>query len=136
MCRNYTRPLKIIRGRIVIKQVLITGRSRGIGRAAAGKFLGEGWPVIGSSTAARSPIENDNHRTHRLDLSKPDNIEGFVGALADSGTRLDVLINNAAVLVHSDMFATNRKIACVLSGGSIDIACFADILRSHPAVVS
>jgi threonine dehydratase len=42
----------------------------------------------------------------------------------------------AAALFHSDELGSQRRIACVLSGANIDIARFADILKSHPTVVS
>ncbi len=78
-----------------MKTVLITGISRGIGRALAERFLENGDFVIGTSTTGESPIVNDRLLTFQLDLANPKNIEACAKAIVNSGKKIDILINNA-----------------------------------------
>lgn len=87
-----------------MKKVLITGVSRGIGRAIAEKFLSEGWFVIGSSTSGKTPIQQQNIRCHKLNLLDPKSIEKFAEEIISSKTKIDVLINNAGIYLESDQF--------------------------------
>lgn len=82
--------------------VLITGSSRGIGRATALKFLEEGHKVFGIDIVPpMSPLSNKNNYTHHIcDISKgnlPD-IEG-----------IDILINNAGVQDDETAIDVNLK---------------------------
>src|SRR5271156_1961689 len=63
------------------KTVLITGASRGIGKACAKLFGEHGYHVL---TPTRS----------EMDLSSPENIHTYITALK---TQVDVLVNNAGI---------------------------------------
>lgn len=63
------------------RTVLVTGSSRGIGRAVSDRLAEEGWTVI-------EPQRND------LDLSSPQSVEAF---LTELGTAIDGLVLNAGV---------------------------------------
>jgi NAD(P)-dependent dehydrogenase (short-subunit alcohol dehydrogenase family) len=52
-----------------MKPVVITGASRGIGKATAQKFLDEGWAVIGTSTSGGSTLVHANLHLFQLDLA-------------------------------------------------------------------
>ncbi len=78
-----------------MKTVLITGVSRGIGKATAEKFLSQGWQVLGTSTSGKSSFEHDALRLFRLNLLEPDSIRQFVQEIENSNEKIDVLINNA-----------------------------------------
>ncbi len=82
-----------------MKRALITGTSRGIGKAAAEKFLSEGWSVIGTSTSGNSPISQGALKMFPLDLLKPVSIAGFADIILGGNERIDVLVNNAGVSV-------------------------------------
>lgn len=76
-------------------KVLITGTSRGIGRAAALKFLSEGALVIGLDTQ-KDTISGDNK------VKNPENYSHFIADISDplslpeiSG--VEILINNAGI---------------------------------------
>ncbi len=82
-----------------MKTVLITGASRGIGKALAQKFLSEGYFVIGTSTKGTSTISNENIITFQLDLANPESIKDCAEKILKLKKPIDILINNAAVIL-------------------------------------
>ena len=60
------------------KIVFITGVSRGIGKALAGKFLEGGYTVMGTSTTGKSPLKHTDLTLLKLDLSSSKSIERCV----------------------------------------------------------
>ena len=77
-----------------MKTVLITGVSRGIGKATAEKFLSEGWHVLGTSTSGKTDWSHANLRIFQLNLSNPKSIEQVAQEISKQGA-IDTLINNA-----------------------------------------
>ena len=84
-----------------MKTVIISGASRGIGKATAEKFLKEGWKVIGISANGNSSIPHKNFEIHKADLSNSINIKQFIGYIQNLKIEVDVLINNAAISIDS-----------------------------------
>jgi NAD(P)-dependent dehydrogenase (short-subunit alcohol dehydrogenase family) len=84
-----------------MKVVVITGVSRGIGRATAEKFLSVGWHVIGTSISGESNISNERLTVIKLDLSKQRVIEKALEKIKTETKKIDVLINNAGVALDS-----------------------------------
>jgi NAD(P)-dependent dehydrogenase (short-subunit alcohol dehydrogenase family) len=80
-----------------MKTVLITGVSRGIGKALAEKFLNEGNFVIGTSTSGKLDYENENLIALPLDLAKSESIKRCVEEVKKLGKKIDVLINSAGI---------------------------------------
>ena len=85
--------------------VLITGASRGIGRATAKAFANSGWDLLLTSRSEDdlgSLLEEiDNKKVNvfyeSIDLSNPKNISTGIAELMNNGLIPSVLINNAGV---------------------------------------
>jgi NAD(P)-dependent dehydrogenase (short-subunit alcohol dehydrogenase family) len=94
--------------------VLVTGGSRGIGRAVSMRFAEQGASLAvhyGSNEAAAlatvSELDEGNHTIHRADLSDPDAVRLLVEEVVDHHGRVDVLVNNAAVYEAHPVLSTS-----------------------------
>ncbi len=78
------------------KIVLVSGTSKGIGRALVRHYTGKKYQVIGCS---RSPFEGEfpNYRHHCLDVADESAVKHMFAQIRKNEGRLDVLINNAGV---------------------------------------
>ena len=89
--------------RLEKKKALITGASRGIGRALADKFIAEGANVWGVSTrppddlAARIAAANGKLRWISADLGVLASIEPMVEAATKEAEGFDIVVNNAGI---------------------------------------
>jgi NAD(P)-dependent dehydrogenase (short-subunit alcohol dehydrogenase family) len=86
------------------KTLILTGASRGIGHATVKRFSSAGWRVITCSRYAfpeDCPWEAGPEDHIQVDLSDEDNtvaaIEEMRSRLADNGSRLNALVNNAGI---------------------------------------
>ena len=82
-----------------MKTIIITGASRGIGLATAKKFLAEGWQVIGTYLKNKIPLNAPNLISLQMDQSFSESIGGLVKKIKEMDLKIDVLVNNAAVLL-------------------------------------
>lgn len=107
-----------------MKNVLITGISRGIGGALAKRFLEEGFFVIGTSTSGKDDIRDKNIVIFQLDLSNPQSIKDCVSNIISLNKKIDILVNNAGAAFDADDNAINieklRKTLEVNLIGTID----------------
>lgn len=85
-----------------MKTVLITGISRGIGKATAEKFLSAGFYVIGTSTNGGPDLKHENLAVLKLDLASGQSISECVGKIQGLEKKIDILINNAGALFDED----------------------------------
>lgn len=98
------------------KRVLVTGGSRGIGRAAAEGFLAEGARVVisGSSELSTSvavdAIGNDNLSGVAGDVSVVSDCERIVQEATDSMHGLDILVNSAGVFEKGAIEETDANL--------------------------
>jgi NAD(P)-dependent dehydrogenase (short-subunit alcohol dehydrogenase family) len=87
------------------KVALVTGGARGIGLAIARRFVAEGAKVVigdidgAEAAAAAAAIGNEDEVLgHALDITKEEQIAATVGEAESRFGRLDILVNNAAIL--------------------------------------
>lgn len=85
-----------------MKTVLITGASRGIGRAVAERFLQNGDFVIGSSRTGVIDLVNTNFVSYPLEQTDADSRKTFVDQVKALNRPIDVLINNAGTWDDGD----------------------------------
>jgi 3-oxoacyl-[acyl-carrier protein] reductase len=79
------------------KIVLITGASRGVGSELRDYFLNKGANVIGVSRSGDQHV-HDNYTAYSADLASPNNIVRLFLEIRKNFDRIDIVINNAAVL--------------------------------------
>lgn len=87
------------------KVAIVTGASRGIGKAVALKLAREGADVVVTATTLESAlktateIEALGRRAMALavDVSDPSAVEGMVGSVAAAFGKVDIIVNNAGI---------------------------------------
>ena len=102
-CIIYLHATKQKKGEIIIKTVLITGASRGIGKATASAFARKGYSVIinfNRSESEAKALADELTETYgvdckaiKADVSNPSEVR----AMFEEAGPVDVLINNAGV---------------------------------------
>lgn len=85
-----------------MKTIVITGASRGIGRALAEKFLAEGERVIGTSQSGMADYEHQNLIIVQLELASKESRESCAASIAELTQSIDILVNNAGIWHPTD----------------------------------
>lgn len=90
------------------KVVLITGASRGIGRATAIKFASQGYDVIinyNSSDEKENELKeliekqyNVNAMVYKADVSNEQEVKGMINYIINQYSKIDTLVNNAGIV--------------------------------------
>ncbi|WP_392542199.1 SDR family NAD(P)-dependent oxidoreductase [Oryzobacter telluris] len=102
----------------VSRGVLVTGASRGVGAAVARVFASMGDRVVVHHRGAASRdladavlagLEGDGHGRVAADLSDPDAVRRLADEAADLLGRVDVLVNNAAMIVAPETGSGSRR---------------------------
>jgi 3-oxoacyl-[acyl-carrier protein] reductase len=83
------------------KTVLITGASRGIGKAIVEAFLSRGAKVIGISTK-ETEFCHDNYLHLALDLSDPQSFKKISYLIPKELQPIDILVNNAGIKRYTE----------------------------------
>lgn len=80
------------------KTVLITGASKGIGKALSAKMVANGYFVIGTSrTGDITEFGNENFHALALDLTDQESVELAHKIISEKFPKIDILINNAGI---------------------------------------
>jgi len=95
---------------------LVTGGSRGIGRAVAHELAGRGARVAvtyaTNAAAAQGTVAGlpgDGHRAYAVDVADPAQVRDLVAAVIDRYGRIDVLVNNAGIYERQPVLETSYE---------------------------
>ena len=89
--------------------VVVTGARKGLGRILADHFLDEGARVIGMSRGVAS-ITHARYEHHAIDIGDDSVVRATFGKIARSHGKVDIVVNNAAVLtsIHAMLMPAPR----------------------------
>jgi 3-oxoacyl-[acyl-carrier protein] reductase len=93
------------------KVAIITGGARGIGHATAVKFAAEGArvavcdinPELAQQTLAEIRAAGGEAQGYRVDVTDKQEIAGMVRSVMDRWERVDVLVNNAGIVLDAQL---------------------------------
>jgi NAD(P)-dependent dehydrogenase (short-subunit alcohol dehydrogenase family) len=104
---------------VSVEIAVVTGANRGIGLEVARQLAERGLEVVLASrdlakgeTAARA-LGLGNVHARRLDVASEESVGDFAAGLKDEYPRLDVLVNNAAILYDTWAHARDADLAVV-----------------------
>jgi 3-oxoacyl-[acyl-carrier protein] reductase len=89
---------------------IITGTSRGLGRAFAEKLLKEGWNVWGLSRSSSS-LKHEHFKEYLIDITDEVAVQNAVSQISQSSPSLDLLVNNAGAASMNAFLLTPAKTA-------------------------
>ena len=129
------------------KVAIVTGSSRGIGRAVAERFAAQGATVVVNwvkgEREARGVVDGIKHQggealSEQGDVSKSADVRRLVRATVDAFGRIDILVNNAGVMVSKSVLDTteedwDRTIDINLKGAYLCSKEVAPIMLQHKA---
>lgn len=83
--------------------LVLTGATRGLGRALVERFVEQGWTVVGcgrsaAGVAALRAAHPAPHRFDVVDVAAPEDVEAWAEAVLASHGPPDLLLNNAALI--------------------------------------
>ena len=96
------------------KVALITGSSRGIGKAIAEAFANEGASIVVTykenlKLAKKTTVNFNDFLIVQLDVSKRDSIKKAIGKIIKKYDRIDILVNNAGINKPADFEDVSDK---------------------------
>ena len=108
---------------------LVTGSTQGIGKAIAIDFASNGMNVIVTGRNKEN-LENVmaelseysiNSYSIAADLNDPNGVESIDKYITGNDLNVDVLVNNAAILIESELLLDIRLRVCILRSSSVDV---------------
>lgn len=97
--------------------VLVTGGSRGIGRAIATAFAGQGASVViqyrsdeRSARETLAALPTGDHRVVKADVSDPAQVKSLVDGVIDEFGHIGVLVNNAGIYEAHPVLETSFEV--------------------------
>ncbi len=128
------------------RTILITGGSAGIGLAFALKFLELGNEVIvtGRRQAVLDGVKAKHPKLHTIqsDVADPAQIAGLAARVKSDFPRLDVLMNNAGIMLYKNLRAPAADLAGLMAEMNVNVggvitttAAFIGILRANKGTV-
>jgi uncharacterized oxidoreductase len=128
------------------RTILITGGSAGIGLAFALKFLELGNEVIvtGRRQAVLDQVKAKHPKLHTIqsDVADPAQIAALVARVKSDFPKLDVLMNNAGIMLYKNLRAPAAEFAGLMAEVNINVggvitttSAFIDILRANKGTV-
>ncbi len=92
------------------KVALITGGSRGLGRATAALFAGRGAQVVATGRGALpQPFDSEAVRFFTADVSVSADVRAMIEYTVNTFGRLDVLVNNAGIEIEKTLLDTSEE---------------------------
>lgn len=92
---------------------IITGTSRGLGRALAEILLAEGWTVHGFARGPQS-LAHPQFHPHTVDVGEEAAVQSAVAAVLAADGRIDLLLNNAGAASMNALLLTPAATAAAL----------------------
>jgi uncharacterized oxidoreductase len=128
------------------RTILITGGSAGIGLAFALKFLELGNEVIvtGRRQAVLDEVNAKHPKLHTIqsDVANPTQIAALAARVKADFPKLDVLMNNAGIMIHKNLKAPEADLAGLMAEMNINVggvigmtSAFIDILTVNKGTV-
>ena len=128
------------------RTILITGGSAGIGLAFALKFLELGNEVIvtGRRQAVLNQVKVNHPKLHTIqsDVADPAQIAALAARVKSDFPKLDVLMNNAGIMLHKNLKAPAADLAGLMAEMNVNVggvisttSAFIDILRANKGTV-
>jgi len=128
------------------RTILITGGSAGIGLAFALKFLELGNEVIvtGRRQAVLDQVKAKHPKLHTIqsDVADPAQIAALAARVKSDFPKLDVLMNNAGIMLYKNLRAPAAEFAGLMAEVNINVggvitttSAFIDILRANQGTV-
>ena len=131
---------------LIGRTILITGGSAGIGLAFARKFVALGNEVIitGRRKAALDAVKSSDPKLHTIqsDVADPAQILALAARVKVEFPKLDVLMNNAGILLYKNLAGTAADLAGLTSELDINVggvirttSAFMDVLTANKGTV-